>query len=115
MLISYTKELDDRLLVEMFAQNNGRLVYLCCAKHKTKQNRTKTSVPDDNTDERIKLNHQAGNLHSRDIVSKFLQCDPSQRLGNLAGGMDEARKHPYFAEIDWQALAHKQMPVSKRS
>lgn len=55
---------------------------------------------------------QAGNEHSRDIVSRFLQADPSQRLGNLAGGIDEARKHPYFAAIDWNALAHKKMPVS---
>eukprot|EP00903_Cladosiphon_okamuranus_P013311 g12406.t1 len=54
---------------------------------------------------------KAGNEHSRDIVSRFLQADPTQRLGNLAGGIDEARKHPYFAEIDWNALAHKKMPA----
>lgn len=55
---------------------------------------------------------QAKNGHSRDIVTRFLQADPSQRLGNLADGMDEARNHPYFADIDWNALAHKRMPVS---
>lgn len=55
---------------------------------------------------------QAKNEHSRDIVSRFLQADPTQRLGNLAGGIDEARKHPYFAAIDWNALANKKMPVS---
>lgn len=54
---------------------------------------------------------KAGNEHSRDIVTKFLNSDPTQRLGNLADGMDEARRHPYFAEIDWNALAHKTMPV----
>lgn len=57
---------------------------------------------------------QAGNEHSRDLVSRFLQADPTKRLGNLAGGIDEARKHPYFADIDWNALAHKKMPVSER-
>lgn len=45
-------------------------------------------------------------------MSRFLQADPLQRLGNMAGGMDEARKHPYFAGIDWNALAHKTMPAS---
>lgn len=56
---------------------------------------------------------QATNEHSRDIVSKFLNADPTQRLGNLAGGLDEAKKHPYFASIDWNGLAHKRMPVSE--
>lgn len=59
----------------------------------------------------VRLYNQATNEHSRDIVTKFLQADPSQRLGNLAAGMDEARRHPYFADIDWNALAHKRMPV----
>lgn len=58
---------------------------------------------------------QATNEHSRDIVSKFLNADPTQRLGNLAGGLDEAKKHPYFTPIDWNGLAHKRMPVSDKA
>ncbi|CAM9117745.1 unnamed protein product, partial [Laminaria digitata] len=54
---------------------------------------------------------KAKNEHSRDIVSKFLNADPTQRLGNLAGGLDEAKKHPYFESIDWNGLAHKRMPA----
>eukprot|EP00904_Undaria_pinnatifida_P007854 jgi/Undpi1/4199/HiC_scaffold_16.g07566.m1 len=54
---------------------------------------------------------KAKNKHCRDIVSKFLNADPTERLGNLAGGLDEAKKHRYFAGIDWNGLAHKKMPA----
>ncbi|CAM9743876.1 unnamed protein product, partial [Discosporangium mesarthrocarpum] len=52
---------------------------------------------------------KAKGKESRDIVVKLLQPDPTLRLGNLAGGSDDIRKHPYFATIDWQKLAHKKM------
>ena len=30
--------------------------------------------------------------------------DPAARLGSRAGGVDEIKRHPFFAGLDWDAL-----------
>lgn len=54
---------------------------------------------------------KAKGTHARDLVVHLLASDPSQRLGNLAAGVDGIRRHPYFAKIDWVKLVKKELPV----
>jgi hypothetical protein len=39
----------------------------------------------------------------------LLNKDPSKRLGSH-GGASEIKKHPFFAEIDWNAMMRKKIP-----
>ena len=33
--------------------------------------------------------------------------NPSERLGNLAGGSQEVKSHLWFKDVDWDALYHR--------
>lgn len=54
----------------------------------------------------------AGRIHfpshfdadAKDLVRKLLAADRTQRLGNLKGGAEDVKNHPYFLSIDWQQL-----------
>lgn len=39
---------------------------------------------------------------ARDFISKLLTKDPKARLGHGSRGASEVRKHPFFADLDWQ-------------
>lgn len=41
---------------------------------------------------------------SRDLISSLLTADRSRRLGNLRGGADDVKRHPWFSGVDWKAL-----------
>ena len=43
-----------------------------------------------------------------DLISKLLNKDPAQRLGSQ-GGVDEVIAHPFFSEIDVNALMNFQL------
>lgn len=42
-----------------------------------------------------------------DICSKLLERDPTKRLGY--NGFEEIQNHPWFKEIDWDALYRKEI------
>lgn len=42
-----------------------------------------------------------------DLVRNLLHRDPKRRLGS--NGTDEIKRHPYFADVHWDQLAHKQV------
>lgn len=42
-----------------------------------------------------------------DICSKLLERDPTKRLGY--NGFDELQKHPWFKDINWDALYRKEV------
>lgn len=42
-----------------------------------------------------------------DVVQRLLQADESRRLGLLAGGVGDIQGHPFYAALDWDALASK--------
>lgn len=44
---------------------------------------------------------------AKDFISHLLNIDPESRLSSF----DEASKHPFFKEIDWQRLEAKEIPV----
>ena len=46
-------------------------------------------------------------LDAFDLCSKLLEREPTKRLGY--GGYEEIQKHPWFKEIDWDALYRKEM------
>ena len=45
------------------------------------------------------------------VVRKLLEVNPVFRLGNLKNGMDDIKKEPYFASIDWEALQRQESPT----
>ncbi|KAI1500662.1 kinase-like domain-containing protein [Biscogniauxia marginata] len=43
------------------------------------------------------------------IIRSFCTVDRSRRLGNISGGSQQVKNHPFFQGIDWDALLHKQI------
>jgi serum/glucocorticoid-regulated kinase 2 len=41
------------------------------------------------------------------VVRRLLTHDPSQRLGNMGSGIADIQNDPFFADIDWKALAER--------
>ncbi|PWZ03124.1 camp-dependent protein kinase catalytic subunit [Testicularia cyperi] len=41
---------------------------------------------------------------SRDLITSLLTADRSRRLGNLRGGAQDVKNHPWFHGVDWRAL-----------
>ncbi|KAE8144113.1 kinase-like domain-containing protein [Aspergillus avenaceus] len=48
------------------------------------------------------LHHDAVNL-----LSQLITADLTKRLGNLHGGSEDVKNHPWFAEVTWDRLARK--------
>ena len=46
---------------------------------------------------------------ARDLISGLCTVNPSQRLGNIAGGTERVKAHPFFANLDWEALYYRKM------
>ncbi|KAL8718866.1 MAG: hypothetical protein Q9225_004056 [Loekoesia sp. 1 TL-2023] len=46
---------------------------------------------------------------ARSLISGLCTVNPTQRLGNLAGGVDNVKSHPFFAPIDWDALYYRKI------
>ncbi|KAF8429195.1 serine/threonine-protein kinase YPK2/YKR2 [Tirmania nivea] len=46
----------------------------------------------------------------KDIVRKLCTRDLTARLGNLRGGGNDVKKHPFFSDIDWDELEKKTHP-----
>lgn len=44
-----------------------------------------------------------------DLITGTLEANPNNRLGKT--GMHELKAHPFFASIDFVALAEKRVPV----
>lgn len=47
---------------------------------------------------------------ARDLVQGLLQKDESKRLGLMAGGISDIRRHCFYASVDWEALAERRLP-----
>lgn len=45
----------------------------------------------------------------KDLVGKLLQADLTKRYGNLKGGAEDIKRHPWFSEMDWEALENLQI------
>ncbi|RLL98578.1 cAMP-dependent protein kinase catalytic subunit, partial [Aspergillus turcosus] len=42
-----------------------------------------------------------------DLLSQLITADLTKRLGNLHGGSEDVKNHPWFAEVTWDRLAKK--------
>ena len=47
---------------------------------------------------------------AQDLIKQLLQQDPERRLGNLAGSAADVKAHPFFANVDWDALLSSACP-----
>lgn len=45
---------------------------------------------------------------ARDLIAGLCTVNPSQRLGNISGGTQRVKSHPFFRGIDWDALYNRQ-------
>ncbi|KAK2783623.1 camp-dependent protein kinase catalytic subunit [Onygenales sp. PD_12] len=44
---------------------------------------------------------------AQDLLSQLITPDLTKRLGNLVGGSQDIKNHPWFAEVTWDRLARK--------
>ncbi|KAI0172528.1 Pkinase-domain-containing protein [Hypoxylon sp. FL1284] len=47
--------------------------------------------------------------NAQNIIRSFCTVDRSRRLGNLIGGTEQVKSHPFFEGIDWDALYNRQL------
>ena len=48
---------------------------------------------------------------AKDLVGKLLRKSPSSRLGFGGQGIGPLKKHKWFANLDWDALARRSIPA----
>ena len=46
---------------------------------------------------------------AHDLIANVCIVNPSQRLGNIQGGAERVKNHPFFRTIDWEALYYRHM------
>lgn len=46
---------------------------------------------------------------ARDIIGGLCTVDVTKRLGNVKGGAATVKEHPWFRNIDWDAVYHRKM------
>lgn len=44
---------------------------------------------------------------AQDLLQRLITSDLTKRLGNLHGGSDDVKNHPWFAEVTWERLGKK--------
>lgn len=47
------------------------------------------------------------NGDAQDLLAQLITPDLSKRLGNLHGGANDVKSHPWFAEVTWDRLLRK--------
>lgn len=47
------------------------------------------------------------NADAQNLLERLITADLTKRLGNLYGGPDDVKNHPWFAEVTWDRLARK--------
>jgi serine/threonine-protein kinase RIM15 len=45
---------------------------------------------------------------AKDLIKQLLIKDPTKRMGNREGGIQEIKDHPFFAGVDWDKLHDRQ-------
>ena len=48
---------------------------------------------------------------AKDIIDQLLNPDPAERLGSGPNGVEDIKKHPFFADIDWNSIRKVEPPI----
>jgi len=48
---------------------------------------------------------------AKDLIVHLLNRNPSKRLGAGAGGANDIKQHPFFADIDWDLVRDRKQEV----
>lgn len=51
---------------------------------------------------------------ARNLIEGLLEKDPLRRLGSAAQGALDIQRHPWFREVDWQALSQRSIKAPYR-
>eukprot|EP00771_Trimastix_marina_P000413 gnl/Trimastix_PCT/1430.p1 GENE.gnl/Trimastix_PCT/1430~~gnl/Trimastix_PCT/1430.p1 ORF type:complete len:347 (+),score=90.19 gnl/Trimastix_PCT/1430:52-1092(+) len=54
---------------------------------------------------------QSFDPNAKDLVLQLLQRDTTRRLGNIVGGAQTIKRHPFFAGVDWDAMLKATTPA----
>jgi protein kinase A len=46
---------------------------------------------------------------AKDLVKNLLVSDLTKRFGNLKNGAEDIKRHPWFADIDWDKLVRMEI------
>ncbi|GAA6055635.1 hypothetical protein JCM3770_003390, partial [Rhodotorula araucariae] len=46
---------------------------------------------------------------AKDLIRRLLTADLTKRLGNLKGGAEDVKNHPWFEGVDWEAVARREI------
>lgn len=46
-----------------------------------------------------------------DLITKLLNKNPTKRLGASKAGFDEIKSHPFFKDINFEAILNKKVPA----
>ncbi|KAL8725026.1 MAG: hypothetical protein Q9166_007625 [cf. Caloplaca sp. 2 TL-2023] len=46
---------------------------------------------------------------ARSLIGGLCTVNPNHRLGNLSGGVDRVKSHPFFASVDWDDLYYRKV------
>lgn len=49
-----------------------------------------------------------------DLIARLLEVNPSRRLGNLRGGVDDIKNHAFFDGFDWKACEERRLKAPYR-
>ena len=48
---------------------------------------------------------------TKDLVKRLLTTDLTKRFGNLKGGVNDIKQHPWFQDLDWDKLLALGIPA----
>ncbi|GAA6003985.1 cAMP-dependent protein kinase [Rhodotorula paludigena] len=46
---------------------------------------------------------------AKDLIRRLLTADLTKRLGNLKGGAEDVKNHPWFQGVDWDAVSRREI------
>ena len=94
----------------------GILIYEMIAGHPPFYDKTPFGTYEKILAGRLEFDASKFDAISIDIIRRLLVADPAMRLGNLRGGAQDIRMHPWFAGVDWNGLFRKtiQAPIQPR-
>ena len=52
---------------------------------------------------------QSMSPEARDLIAGLCTVNPANRLGNISGGSQRVKAHPFFRGIDWEALYYRRV------